>query len=381
MRAWLVGIIAAALGGAAAWGATRYEFRHAEQAVVLQQVTGPQPKVVVEGGANFNFGTMQLGQTLDHKFILHNVGDAPLELTAGRPSCKCTISEMEAGPVPPGESREVLVTWTPKGIEENFRQRAPIHTNDPERPEIDLQIGGDVREFYKLEPTQISLGQFSPTESSTYEIKVWGYLETPWKMRSYECLDADNARYFSLEATDMTPKQIAGSPGAVNGQMLTLTVKPGISLGHVRQRLAITYNDEPKPIEVTISGRAVGDITVVGKDYSTAGDYIDLGNVPKGTGKKSKVSLLVKGAHRDQVKLKIVSVDPASSLKAQLGEPVSVGGKSISWPLLVEIPSDAATANRIGSEVAPMGRIVFQTGTPDVPDFNVRVRFSVTEDQ
>jgi hypothetical protein len=149
----------------------------------------------------------------------------------------------------------------------------------------------------------------------------------------------------------------------------------------VRQRLAITYNDEPKPIEVTISGRAVGDITVVGKDYNTTGDYIDLGNLPRGTGKKAKLSLLVKGAHRDQVKLKIVSIDPATSLKAQLGEPVSVGGKSISWPLLVEIPADAATANRIGSEVAPLGRVVFETGTPDVPDFNVRVRFSVTEDQ
>src|SRR5438045_6779062 len=121
MRALLLSICAAALGVAAAWGATRYEFRKSEQVVPARSGSVPQAKVVVEGGNTFNFGMMQLGQTRSHTFVLRNIGDAPLELKAGHPSCKCTVSEFSTDPVPPGETREVLITWTPPGVEEKFR--------------------------------------------------------------------------------------------------------------------------------------------------------------------------------------------------------------------------------------------------------------------
>src|SRR5215213_8688582 len=111
MRALLLCIVAAALGVAAAWGATQYEFRRPEQVVPVNDVMKPQPKIVVEGGTVFNFGMMQVGDTQKHVFVLRNIGNAPLELTAGEPSCKCTISEFSSEPVMPGESREVLLTW------------------------------------------------------------------------------------------------------------------------------------------------------------------------------------------------------------------------------------------------------------------------------
>ena len=58
-------------------------------------------------------GYMQVGDTQQHTFVVRNIGNAPLQLTPGQPSCKCTVSEFSTEPVPPGESREVLLTWKP----------------------------------------------------------------------------------------------------------------------------------------------------------------------------------------------------------------------------------------------------------------------------
>jgi hypothetical protein len=379
MRALLLCIVAAALGVAVAWGATQYEFREPEQVVPAGDSTTPQPKVVVEGGDVFNFGTMQVGGTQKHTFVLRNTGTAPLVLTAGEPSCKCTISEFSTEPVQPGESREVLLTWTPMGAEEKFRQRAPIFTNVPEQHEITLTIAGRVAEFFKMDPNPLTLGQFSPKEGSTHEINVWGFQPTPWKFKGYQCLDTDTAEFFSVEARDMTADEIARSPGAANGQILLLTVKPGLPFGAIRQRLSITYNDEQsKPAELTIMGKAVGDISIVGKDFNTNNEYVDLGNVRRATGKKSNLSLLVKGPHRGQVKFKIKEIEP-DSLQVTLGEPMPQG-KSVAWPLVVEVPPGTEPVNRLGSELGRLGRIELETGTPEVPNSVVKLRFSVTAD-
>lgn len=378
MRALWVSIAAALLGGAAAWGTTAYEFRRPEEVVPKHDAAASQPRVVVDGGNVFDFGTMQVGETQKHTFVLRNIGNAPLELIAGRPSCKCTVSEFSTEPVMPGESREVLLSWTPMGAEEKFRQRAPIYTNDPEQRELALQVSGRVAEFYKMEPNTLTLGQFSPLEEMAHDIKVWGYQAAPWKFRDFQCLEAETAEFYSLTARDMTSEEIAGAPGAVNGQVLTLTIKAGLPLGNVRQRLTIAYNDgQGKPAELAIEGKAVGDITVVGKDFNPTGDYLDLGNIPKSAGDKSHVSLLVKGPYRDRVKFTIKEVDPQNSLQVTLGEPMEQG-KSASWPLFVEVRSGTEPINRLGSELGRLGRIELDTGTPDVTPFVLKVRFSVT---
>ena len=178
----------------------------------------------------------------------------------------------------------------------------------------------------------------------------------------------------------MTAEEVARSPDAVNGQLLKLTVKPGLPLGAVRQRISITYNDEKsKPAELNVLGKAVGDISIVGKDFNTTSDYVDLGNIPRATGKKSNLSLLVKGPHRGEVKFKIKELDPPGLLKVTLGDPTPQG-KSVSWPLIVEVPPGTEPINRLGSELGRLGRIELETGTAEVPNCVVKLRFSVTAD-
>jgi hypothetical protein len=375
MRALLVTIVAAALGVAAGWGVTTYELGRSEQVVPMRDASAAEARAVVEGGNVHDFGTMQVGDTKRHTFVVRNIGNAPLQLTAGQPSCKCTVSEFSTDPIPPGELREILLTWKPMGAEDKFRQRAPIYTNDPEHREIVLHITGRVAELFKMDPNPLTLGQFSPTETSTHNINVWGYQETPWRFTGYQCLEADTAEFFNLEARDMTAEEVAREPGAVNGQVLTLTIKAGLPLGQVRQRLSINADDS-KPAELAVTGKAVGDVTIIGKDYNSNGDYVDFGSVPKGSGKKSAISLLVKGVHRKDVVFTIKRVEPAS-LRVKLGEPMPQG-KSVAWPLSVEVRPGADPINRLGSDLGPLARIELDTGTPDVPPCVVKVRLAIT---
>lgn len=378
MRTVLVCIVAAALGILGGWAATAYEFRKPEHVVPVRDASAAEAKVDVEGGNVFDFGTMQVRDTQQRTFVLRNKGNAPLELSAGEPSCKCTTVSLDStDPIPVGESREVLLTWKPMAAEDRFHKRVPIYTNDPEHREIILHITGRVAEPFRMTPNPLTLGHFSPTETSTHDISVWSYQETPWRYTGHQCLESDTAEFFALEARDMTAEEVSREAGAVSGQILTLTVKAGLPLGQVRQRLSIQYNnDDSKPAELAVTGKAVGDVTIVGKDYVSDGDYVNLGNIPKGTGKKSTISLLVKGVHRKDVAFTVKNVDPAEALRVSLGEPTPQG-KSISWPLTIEVPPGTEPLNRLGSDLGALARIELDTGTPAVPPCVIKLRLVV----
>lgn len=378
MRLLLIGVVAAVLGIAAAWGTTQYEFRHGERPVPLHDhAASSDPKLEIEQ-PTFDFGVMQAGETQERTFVIRNAGRSSLSIKAGRPSCGCVTVHFKDQDLAPGESCDFLVSWKPTITEENFRKTVPVHSNDPLQSTVDLVITGHVRNEFKMEPETVPLGNFSPTESNTYTVKVWGFRKKPWRFESYTCVDSQSAEFFEVEAQEMPADVLEQLPGALNGQLLKLVVKPGLSLGNVQQKLQIHYRDtEPGTVDLPVTGKAVGDITVIGRDYNSSGEYVDLGNISVGSGKKSSLSLLVKGAHRDQVKLRIKEVDPAAALKAELGEPIKLGN-SLRWPLTVEIPSDAQPINRLGSELGRMARIEFETDTPEVPDFAVKLRFSVT---
>jgi len=384
MRAVLIAVAAAVLGVVAAWGATKVEFRRPESplAIAKTPVKPGHPRVEVEGGKTFDFGVMEVYTTKKHTFVIRNVGAAPLTLTKGHTTCKCTISDVSGEPVPPGESREVHLEWTPKSTDQVFQQTAEINTNDPDHNPVQLIIRGQVRESVRVEPSAVQLGQFSSSDDHTFEVKVWNYRELPWQLKGYTCVRSETADHFSLEARDMTPQELGEGEGAAGGQVLRLVVKAGLPLGNVQQTLRIEHNYEERgAIDLDVVGKVVGDITTLGRDYDFEHDFVELGNVPAQHGKKSSLFLVVKGAHRDDVKITLKSVDPASSLKVEVGKPTGQGGRAVLWPINLEIPAGAEPVNRLGSELGRLARVEVETTHPDIPLFTLKIRFAVTNDE
>jgi hypothetical protein len=195
MRTWIIALVAAfsglALGGGIAWS----EFAGARvplpggsrpptDAAAMPPVVGAQPKAIVEGGVRegagytHDFGVGEVGVAGSHTFTIRNVGEVPLTLRRGEFSCSCTTANIEEGEqiaVPPGESTEINVEYTPKEYATMFQHGGEIHTNDPTHPVIRLNIHGRVTESVRAVPEDFVFGGISATEAYTASLTIYGY--------------------------------------------------------------------------------------------------------------------------------------------------------------------------------------------------------------
>ncbi|MEM6525393.1 MAG: DUF1573 domain-containing protein [Bacteroidota bacterium] len=75
---------------------------------------GPLPAFEFEE-EEFDFGTINEGDIVEHVFKFKNVGDAPLIIQSARGSCGCTVPNPPKEPIGVGETGEMLVKFNSKG--------------------------------------------------------------------------------------------------------------------------------------------------------------------------------------------------------------------------------------------------------------------------
>ncbi|UAB81017.1 DUF1573 domain-containing protein [Marixanthomonas sp. SCSIO 43207] len=63
----------------------------------------------------FDFGTIQKGEKVEHLFKFTNTGDAPLVIVNATSSCGCTVPEYSKEAVAPGEEGQLLVKYDGSG--------------------------------------------------------------------------------------------------------------------------------------------------------------------------------------------------------------------------------------------------------------------------
>lgn len=63
----------------------------------------------------FDFGTIDQGTAVEHKFSFTNTGDAPLVIVDAKSSCGCTVPEFTREPVAPGATGDMLVKFNGSG--------------------------------------------------------------------------------------------------------------------------------------------------------------------------------------------------------------------------------------------------------------------------
>jgi hypothetical protein len=384
MRALLVAVSAAAVGLVAAWGATKAEFRRGENPVGIIATPaiesgGGRPKLEVDGSTIHDFGTMGADETGRHVFVILNLGDAPLTLTKGKTTCTCTLSELEQGPLAPGETREVTLEWTPKTASDRFSQSAEIITNDPERSIVQLVVQGAIRDYFRMMPPQVNLGEMTTLDAKAPEVKIWSYRLEPFTITNLAPRDGRSASHFTLSSRAMTPDEVAAEKDARSGQVVQIAIEPGLPIGSLGQKIRVEHNyADEKPLEIEVNGKVVGDITLLGAAYDSEHDFVRVGSVSSEQGFRTRVYIAVKGPHRSETNLSVRSADPASSLQATLGEPKDRNAPTVLWPLDVEVPVGAEPTNRVGTEVGKLARIELDTTHPDVPVFAIRVRMTVT---
>lgn len=89
---------------------------------------GPQLRA---GDARLEFGTVAVGQELQQVFVLHNDGDADLEITKAKPSCGCAALDYDKVIPAGGEGRFELRISGKSVRAGNMSHRIEIESNDP----------------------------------------------------------------------------------------------------------------------------------------------------------------------------------------------------------------------------------------------------------
>lgn len=87
-----------------------------------------------------DFGSIAADAKVDYRWPVHNDGTAPLEIVNTFPSCGCTASLIEGGPIDPGRTGSLHVRFDAAGQSGDVRKTITVITTDPAKPRTILTI-------------------------------------------------------------------------------------------------------------------------------------------------------------------------------------------------------------------------------------------------
>ncbi|WP_106794952.1 DUF1573 domain-containing protein [Aquimarina sp. Aq78] len=85
---------------------------------------------------NHNFGTINEGDIVEHKFTFTNTGKAPLVIISAKGSCGCTVSKWPKEPIAPGATGDMMVTFNSNGKPNMQNKQVTITANTEKGKEI-----------------------------------------------------------------------------------------------------------------------------------------------------------------------------------------------------------------------------------------------------
>ena len=117
--------------------------------LVASPLTANQSAVTVENPqiemleTSFDFGEMQQGESVTHDFVLKNIGEADLIISAAKGSCGCTVPEWPKTPVSKGEEATIKVTFNSAGKSGKQSKTVTLVTNAIPNTKV-LTLNGNI---------------------------------------------------------------------------------------------------------------------------------------------------------------------------------------------------------------------------------------------
>ena len=383
MKVFICAIIAAALGIGLAVFRTVAEFGWAIETPLLAGtqdraplLTGP---VLVVGSTTHTFERMYQNQTGTHTFVLRNEGLSDLKIVPGKPSCKCTVSKVSRKTIPPGETAKVTLTWKTGKSKGKYRKRAPIKTNDPAQPGIQLKIEGTVTPDFAFKPPTLFASGLANDMEKTLEAKLYFYGDKPVELFDPTLGGVKLKNFMKIDCQPIASDQI-NEPFATSGFTVQVKFLPGMPIGNFHE--AVIFRTEPslpQPVRLNVNGTVRKPVNLFGPKLDRKTQTLDLGKVSGGAGGAGnpvRLLMQVAGRYRDQVDVKLTSSDPPG-IGLEIGPNLMLAkGTLRQFPLIFTLPRDARPGvYGIGSH--PPGKIVLSTGHPDYTEIELPVKLEI----
>jgi hypothetical protein len=253
-----------------------------------QQAARP---IVRVDSTTHDFGRLDPLTLHEHVFVIRNAGDAPLELTEGPTTCKCTLARLGQDVVPPGGKVNVLMQWN-TGRDTEYSHNATIYTNDPLQPSVRLTIKGTVMVRFRCEPEQLVFSRVNPGETPTASAMVYSQMWDDFEIDPIvPTLDGLRVTVSDAEASQ---KELVGARSA---RRITVQLPGDLPEGYFTSSLSL----RGRPVGGTdlqgddctlgVEGKVIRRLAIYGDEIDVDGQ-IEMGRVRQGKG--GEVRLLMK---------------------------------------------------------------------------------------
>ncbi|MBL4885853.1 MAG: DUF1573 domain-containing protein [Planctomycetaceae bacterium] len=259
--------------------------------------SGTPPQAVVVDGI-YDFGSMEVDQTLSHEFVIKNEGEGVLQLKKGRSTCKCTVVNFEEAELAPGESISILLEWTPKAIDPSFSHAGYLKTNDPVNEEISIAVTGRVDSAFEILPAGTwDLGELEREKTSEFNGTISSRVLDKFEIKE---VTSDNP-LVTIELIPMNQEQLA-EHGAKKGYLIKGVLATGSPLGIFKEQVTLKFDIEGKDgqkesvTRFTVEGFYTGPYQIVGPaGWATGKMTMRFRRFSAKEGKIVKLSMFVRG--------------------------------------------------------------------------------------
>jgi len=120
----------------------------AQKPAVAKAPAAPKIEILPE---TKDAGTVAKGNVVEATFVVKNTGGADLLISDARPSCGCTVASFDRV-IKPGAEGKIHSSVDTKSFSGPISKSIVVHSNDPERPQMNLFIKAMVKPFVDVLP-------------------------------------------------------------------------------------------------------------------------------------------------------------------------------------------------------------------------------------
>lgn len=129
------------------------------------------PKIACDASV-FDFGEKNNTEVVEHDYPIRNAGTLSLEIRNVHASCGCTAAKPSQTVIPPGGDASIHVRLDLRGRNGTQVKSITVASNDPDTPNLVLQLKGTAIQALRAEPPTLFIGRLEPgaARNRTFDI-------------------------------------------------------------------------------------------------------------------------------------------------------------------------------------------------------------------
>lgn len=197
-----------------------------------------------------DFGAISNTEKVQHEFHIQNQGESPLLIEKLKPGCGCTVANISAKTVEPGETATIRAQLDLRRKEGKQEKTIEVFSNDPARASMNLMFTGVSMAIVSATPQRIAPATLRAGQLTTNDVIVISLEEAPLVL---SVLNTGN---------DHVRAEVVELPGSSNAQV-RVTTDGKLPLGPTYGRISIRTNSESKPtVTIPYVYQVAGEISV-----------------------------------------------------------------------------------------------------------------------